>query len=112
MFTRKRSRHLAAAAGTLVLGTLLGGCTVYPHHAYYSGAVVVGSAPPHARVEIIGVAPWPGAVWIGGHWVWRDRWVWQRGYWSRPPHTGARWAPGRWTRQSPSHWRWEPGRWH
>lgn len=37
---------------------------------------------PAARVEVIGVAPYRGAVWVPGHWV-RGRydWVWVRGYW-------------------------------
>lgn len=42
----------------------------------------VALGPPPARVEVIGVAPYRGAVWIPGHWV-RGRydWVWVRGRW-------------------------------
>jgi hypothetical protein len=42
----------------------------------------VALGPPPARVEVIGVAPYRGAVWIPGHWV-RARydWVWVRGRW-------------------------------
>ena len=111
MFTSKRSRVIASVAGTLLLGTLLGGCTVYPHRTYYTGAVIVGSSPPPARVEVIGVAPWPGAIWITGRWVWRDRWVWQDGYWAKPPQPATKWVPGRWTPHGPDRWQWVPGQW-
>ena len=42
----------------------------------------VALVPPAARVEVIGVAPYRGAVWVPGHWV-RGRydWLWVRGYW-------------------------------
>lgn len=43
---------------------------------------VVAFGPPPNRVEVIGVAPYRGAVWIPGHWVRaRRNWVWVRGYW-------------------------------
>jgi len=38
-------------------------------------------APP-ARVEVIGVAPYRGAVWVPGHWVRSyGEFVWVRGRW-------------------------------
>ena len=42
----------------------------------------VALGPPARRVEVIGVAPYRGAVWMPGHWA-RGRydWVWVRGYW-------------------------------
>jgi len=45
-----------------------------------AGCVAVVTPP--RRVEVIGVAPYRGAVWVPGHWV-RGRydWVWVRGYW-------------------------------
>lgn len=48
-----------------------------------SGCVTrVALLPPPARVEVIGVRPYRGAVWVPGHWV-RARydWVWVHGYW-------------------------------
>jgi hypothetical protein len=37
-------------------------------------------------VEVVSEAPAPDAVWVDGHWVWRDRYyVWQRGGWLKPP---------------------------
>lgn len=43
---------------------------------------VVAVRPPAPRVEVIGVAPYRGAVWVPGHWV-RGRydWVWVGGRW-------------------------------
>lgn len=42
----------------------------------------VGYGPPPRRVEVIGRAPYRGAVWIPGHWTRARRdWVWVRGYW-------------------------------
>ena len=42
----------------------------------------VALVPPARRVEVIGVAPYRGAVWVPGHWV-RGRydWVWVSGHW-------------------------------
>lgn len=82
----RRGRAAAACAALLAAG-LLGGCAVYapppPVYDPYGGAVVVG--PP------VAVAPYPGAIWIEGGWVWRG---------------GQRqWAPGRWDRGYGRGWR-------
>lgn len=113
MRTRTRLSLAASLTGAILLGGLLGGCAVYPpYRAYYSGAVVVASPPPPAHVEIIGVAPWPGSVWISGAWEWDSRWIWRKGYWAKPPRPAAKWVPGRWAPVGSGHWRWDPGRWH
>ena len=59
------------AAGVLALSLAASGCVTR-----------VALVPPRARVEVIGVAPYRGAVWVPGHWT-RGRydWVWVRGYW-------------------------------
>lgn len=47
-------------------------------------ATRIAIGPPPARVEVIGVAPYRGAVWVPGHWVYsryRGEWFWVRGYW-------------------------------
>lgn len=80
-------RVRAAACAALLAAGLLGGCAVYapppPVYDPYGGAVVVG--PP------VAVAPYPGAIWIEGGWVWRG---------------GHReWAPGRWDRGYGRGWR-------
>ena len=101
-----RSLKLIVAAGA---ACTLSACVVapYPRHADYypaPGGVVSDVAPPAPYAEVVPVIPFPGAVWIGGHWGW----------------SGARhnWVPGRWDRGRPGYgWRphrWESrgGRWH
>jgi hypothetical protein len=37
---------------------------------------------PRPRVEVIGVAPYRGAVWVNGHYIRAHReWVWVGGFW-------------------------------
>jgi len=103
------------AASIAAVGTMgLSGCVVAPRHHqpyYLGGSMVVPVGPPPNRVEVVGVTPFVGAVWIPGHWIWRDRWVWNKGYWTRPPRHGARWERGRWEKRHQREWRWHPGRW-
>ena len=58
-------------AGLLAISLAAAGCVTR-----------VALVPPAHRVEVIGVAPYRGAVWVPGRWV-RGRydWVWVRGYW-------------------------------
>lgn len=106
-----------ALLGSALITTLgLSACAVYPTgYGYGNNEVVAGPvvryAPPPARVEVVGVAPFFGAVWLPGNWVWRDRWVWNEGRWGNPPHPNARWAPGRWDHDGRDNWRWHDGRW-
>ena len=75
----------AALAFGLLVSMALPGCVVVPDQGHYAGGVVM-VAPPPTRVEVIGDAPSPGYVWIGGYWNWvggRHEWV------------PGRWAPGR-----------------
>lgn len=77
------------------------------------GALVVAAAfgPPRPRVEVIGVAPGPGHVWIGGFWRWdRVAYAWVPGRWALRPHPRAVWVPGRWRHHSRG-WYWIEGRW-
>lgn len=91
---------------------VLGGCvvaTAQPAYVRYEPVLV---APPPPRVEVIGVAPYPGYVWIGGYWTWHapsrsHHWV--PGRWEAPRH-GHRWEPHRWE-QHGKEWRERPGRW-
>ncbi len=56
--------------------------------SFVNGCVVareydVGPPPPD-RVEVIGVAPFPDAVWVAGGWGWDERHhrhEWHEGYW-------------------------------
>lgn len=98
------------AATVVVLGSAMaGGCVVAPAEPYYvSERVMV--APPPPRVEVVGVAPAPGYIWIDGFWGWTGhRHEWRPGHWEagRPDH---RWQPHQWQRDG-NHWRERPGRW-
>jgi len=83
---------------------------------FYGGGLagpgyVAGGSPPSPQVEVVGVAPFAGAVWIGGYYRWSGAgWVWVRGYWGRPPWPRAHWIGGRWTRQGGG-WVWVGGYW-
>lgn len=96
---------LRAAAGAAALASVLAltsGCVVAvrpaPVATVYAepAEVVVTEAPPAPVVEVIGVAPGPGFIWIGGYYHWTGgRWAWYRGHYERPPHPGAVWVRAR-----------------
>ena len=82
---------------------------VKPARGYYGDETVM-VAPPAPQVEVVGVAPAPGYVWIGGYWNWvGGRHVWVGGHWDagRP---GYHWVPHRWVayhggyRMQRGHW--------
>ena len=82
---------------------LLAGCVVYrPPRAVEvapgQSEVVVDTAPPPPRVEVVPVAPGSARLWVWtpGRWVWHDRWVWVGGEWVRRPHPHAVWMAGHW----------------
>jgi hypothetical protein len=59
---------------------------------------------------VVGVASYPGAVWIGGYWSWvGGRLLWVRGRWDSP-RPGYRYEPHMWQRDG-RNWREAPGRW-
>ncbi len=45
-----------------------------------------GPPPPPRAVVVVPGAPWPGAVWVRGHYIWQPRWG------------RYRWVPGHWVR--------------
>lgn len=59
------------AIALLAASALVAGC-----------ATRVALVAPFPRVEVIGVAPYRGAIWVPGHYIRAHRdWVWVRGYW-------------------------------
>jgi hypothetical protein len=105
----QRKSLLAASVFGLVIAAALPACVVVPDQGHYAGGVVM-VAPPVARVEVVGVAPYPGYVWIGGYWGWvggRHEWVPGRWVAGRP---GYHWVGHAWMRAGDG-WRMRPGHW-
>lgn len=82
-----------ALAGLSIAGiATLAGCVATPVQPRFVGEVVM-TAPPVPQAEVIGVAPAPGYIWIGGFWNWvGGRHVWVQGHWSAP-RPGFYWEP-------------------
>jgi hypothetical protein len=53
--------------------------------------IIVRWAPPPMLVATPPPLPHPGAVWVGGYWVWNGDWVWAYGRWVDPPRHGYHW---------------------
>lgn len=80
-----------------VLGVACSAATPVPRtgpHTDVDEPVEVRNPPPEpVRVESVGDAPEPEAVWVDGYWHWAGRrWVWLGGMWTVPP-AGAYYAP-------------------
>lgn len=100
--------RLARAIIVLGFAFALSSCVVGPPDGYYGSTVAV--APPVARAEYYGPAPYPGYVWIAGYWNWAPTgYVWVRGRWA-PPRPGFRYVPHRWVHMHRG-WRLTGGRW-
>ncbi|HXP66961.1 MAG TPA: YXWGXW repeat-containing protein [Steroidobacteraceae bacterium] len=105
----QRKSVFAACVLAGAVSVALPGCVVVPDQGHYVGGVVM-VAPPAPRVEVIGVAPSPGYVWIGGYWNWvGGRHVWVPGRWDRG-RPGYHWEAHAWVREGDG-WRMRPGRW-
>ena len=101
---------LRNAAIVTALSAALSACVVYPARGYYVAGPAVTIAPPAPRVEVYGVAPAPGYVWIGGYWNWVGaQHVWVGGHWEAP-HRGYRWEPHHWVHERDG-WRLHEGHW-
>jgi hypothetical protein len=108
-----------AGASFLLTGCIVRERTVYSSPPPAGGPAVADSTtevevtgpPPPDQVEVVGVAPGPGVIWIGGFWGWGPGgWAWHRGYWGRPPHPGARWFGPRYVYRGGRHI-WVRGGW-
>lgn len=104
-----RTRAWMCLGAALVASSLLGACVVAPA-PYYDGGAYATMAPPPAQVEVIGAAPAPGFLWIGGYWGWvGGRHEWVPGRWEAP-RPGYRYVPHAWVREGGGY-RLHPGRW-
>jgi hypothetical protein len=107
---KKRKWLSGSLTSGLVLSMALAGCVIVPDQRHYYADGVVMVAPPPPRVEVIGVAPSPAYVWIGGYWGWvGGRHVWVDGHWAAP-YAGHHWVGHQWVRQGDG-WRMRPGHW-
>jgi hypothetical protein len=96
-----------SAHAVLVIATTLAALTSVS--AFAQKVVVVPTAPPPVRAEVVPRVR-PGYAWDGGHWRWAPRgYVWEPGHWRRV-RPGYRWAPGHWAQSGPN-WRWIDGHW-
>ena len=99
----------AALGFGLLISLALPGCVIAPDQDHYAGGVVM-VAPPPPRVEVVGVAPAAGYVWIGGYWSWvGGRHEWVGGHWAAG-RQGYHWVGHAWVRQGDG-WRMRPGHW-
>ncbi len=102
-----RRQLLVACAVALVS---LAGCIVVPARGGRYMTDVVTVAPPAPRFEVVGVAPFPGYVRIGGYWGWGGgRHEWVPGRWEAP-RPGYTWEPHAWEREGGG-WRLRGGYW-
>ena len=116
---RMTHRLPIALAVACLVGAAISGCVVAPagyygyndgyyQDDYYGPAVAV--APPAPRYEVVGVAPGPGYLWIGGYWGWRGgNHYWVDGRWERG-RAGYRYEPHMWRRDG-QQWHESQGRW-
>ncbi len=67
-----------------------------PAFAQISFNIRIGPPPP--RREVIVGAPFPGAIWVPGYYVFDyavNQYRWVPGVWQRPPYAGAVWVAPR-----------------
>jgi YXWGXW repeat-containing protein len=99
-------RHIILIAAC---AAIFSGCVVVPARHHYVGGVVL-VAPPPPPVEVYGVAPGPGHIWISGYWNWvGGRHEWVGGHWEAP-HRGYRYTPHRWVHERDG-WHLQEGYW-
>lgn len=107
-------KHISQVAIGIAFVTILSGCVVAPRGVYRDpypqDQAYIQVAPPPPQVEIIGVAPYSGYVWLGGAWYWEgSRHIWHPGHWEAP-RPGHVWVPHYWHNDGRS-WRFREGYW-
>jgi hypothetical protein len=103
-------KSLQVSLAAALLTAALSACVVAPAPGYYSGEVLYTAPPPAQYEAVVGVAPAPGYLWIGGGWFWEGgRYAWHPGYWAAP-RQGYHWVPRTWVHVNGG-WRAHGGRW-
>src|SRR5579871_5622915 len=75
--------------------------------------IVIRTAPPPPRQEVIVEAPGPHEKWVWdpGHYRWEGgQYVWIAGHWIERPRPQAEWIAGHWD-QRHGEWIWVDGHW-
>ena len=108
-------KHFPQMAIGFALVAILSGCIVAPRGAYREPyrqeQVYIQVAPPAPQVEVIGVAPYVGHIWLGGAWFWEGgRHIWHPGHWEAP-RPGHIWVPHHWQNDGRS-WHFREGYWN
>ncbi len=86
-------RFLFRLCALLSFGSLL---FTAPSYGQVSFNIQIGPPPPPH--EVIVVAPFAGAVWVPGYYVFDyevNQYRWHSGVWMRPPYAGAVWVAPR-----------------
>ena len=86
---------------------------VHEVDGYSSSEVVYVDEPaPALRSEVIvGTAPGPDYIWVGGYWTrHHSSWYWVGGRWAHRPRAGAEWVTGHWDHR-PQGYVWVSGHW-
>ena len=112
--TEINMKRIAITVAGIALTALISGCVVAPRAAYYpphyQDQVYIQVAPPPPQIEVIGVAPYAGHIWLGGAWFWESgRHIWHPGHWEAP-RPGLVWIPHQWEHDGHA-WRFREGRW-
>lgn len=96
-------------SGSYVLALLVASALAAP--SLEAARVYVRVGPPKVKVEVRGVAPSPGHVWVGGYHSWNGHaYVWVPGSWTVGPRPGAVWVAGHW-KKTRHGWHWVDGHW-
>ena len=108
-------KRISLTAAGIALAVLATGCTVVaPRAGYYEpyrqDQDYVQVAPPAPQVEVIGIAPYAGYIWLGGAWFWEGgRHIWHPGHWEAP-RPGRAWVAHRWEHDGRA-WHFREGHW-
>jgi hypothetical protein len=119
----RRISQASPLSRTWAMGPLLGalaltGCVVAPVApaygtvgVYNDGYITATVAPPAAYYEPLPIAPFTGALWIGGYWDWSGgRHVWRPGHYEHP-RPGFIYHPPGWHAGPHGQWMLHRGGW-